>query len=357
MAQDGKYYWDSQDHNKIIKTIPKEESTFESLRDARNFKPSKLISDRSLAAATIQNPVSILNKKQRYECAKAYINNGIVRTVIDRSVYFIHGERTNFTIEPNEELTEGLDDVETRKLIDEVQQSPDVKELRRKVIRFNKRVQLHDACSKLLTSTFIDGRGALEVIRFANKEPRALKHLSSARIIEASVNETTGEFEGFIYEDNSTTQNRRNIPFTKLIPAFHDDNNVFDNSNYSGLSAVWPILSVAQVIDAINDEDLPEAVRQVWAKFGIMYAGTSKKSTLRKLKESLQSSTWLIHNEEGLKSEVHDLARDLMELPNVREACSKYISQCMSLPLFLLFEDTANFATANQVMQDYKAGQ
>jgi predicted ester cyclase len=160
-----------------------------------------------------------------------------------------------------------------------------------------------------------------------------------------------------MYEENGTINGKRKIPATDLVPAFHDDNNVFDNSYYSGISAVWPILSVAQTIDAINDEDLPESARQLHAKFGIMYAGTSNKSTLRKLKENLEASTWLIHNEAGLTADVHDLARDLMELPNVQQALAKYICQSMSLPLFLLFEDTANFATANQVMQVYKAGQ
>ena len=333
--QDSRFIFD--DNKRIVKdkTIQKD-ADFISVNRSAKLQPLE-INTRSLAAATIKNPVTILNKTQREQCAKVYINNGIVRTVIDRSVYFIHGERTNFTIEPNEELTEGLDDVEARKLIDELNNSEDVKALRKKIIRVNKRCELHDRSTKLLTSAFIDGRGALEVVRFPkgegdtgawNKfgEPRALKHLSSGRILEAQANETTGEFEGFLYEDNNTTNGQRIIKAEgKLIPAFHSDNNVLDNSYYSGLSAVWPILNVAHVIDAINDEDLPEAVRQVWAKFGIMYAGTSKKSTLTKLRDALAASTWLVHNEEGLTTEVHDLARDLMELPNVQQALSKFI--------------------------------
>ena len=43
-------------------------------------------------------------------------------------------------------------------------------------------------------------------------------------------------------------------------------------------------------------------------------------------------------------------------MTDVRTANGKYICQCMNLPLFLMYEDTANFATANQTMQVYKAG-
>jgi hypothetical protein len=50
------------------------------------------------------------------------------------------------------------------------------------------------------------------------------------------------------------------------------------------------------------------------------------------------------------------LGRDPHELTDVRIANGKYICQCMNLPLFLMYEDTANFATANQTMLVYKSG-
>jgi hypothetical protein len=49
-----------------------------------------------------------------------------------------------------------------------------------------------------------------------------------------------------------------------------------------------------------------------------------------------------------------DLARDPQELTDTVIALAKYMTQAMNLPLFLVFEDSANFATANQVMQAYK---
>ena len=337
----------------------------------RNYSTGREILAKSFAAATINKVKQVLTLDQLRACGISYINNGIVRTVVDKSVYFINGDRSGFVVEPNDELIEGATDQEQKKLQDaikndtaEFQGKPlRVKDLRRKLVRSNKRVEFNDRCQKLLTSTFTFGRNALEIVRFPKGgewnqfgEPMALKHLSSIRITDAQVNAQTASLEGLFYEPETAGVGTKLIKATDLIPAFHDDNNILDNTYYSGASAVWTILPVAQAIDAINDEDIPEATRQTHSKFGFIYAGTSKKSTLKKIRETIEASTWLVHNEEQLKAQVEDLARDLMELPNVREACAKYICMSTSLPLFLLFEDSANFATANQVMTAYKAG-
>jgi hypothetical protein len=335
----------------------------------RNLKHSKVF---SLAAATIQNLQSTLKLPQLQECGLAYINNGIVRSIIDRSVYFINPERTDFIVEPNAELITGLDNEEKKEIKQQIKddtltgedgQPLRIKDLTRKTVRANKRVMLKDRSDKLITSALVYSRGFLKIERFPKNEewpiygePLALKHLSSLRVKNVMANEKTGIFEGIEYDDGKSTGSGTKYRSDQLMPAFHDDNNILVDSNYSGLSAVWPVLEAANVIEAIIGEDMPEVTRQLHAKFGIMYGGTSKKSTLRKLKEELEASTWLVHNEPGLTAEVHDLARDPMELMSVVDSLSKYMCMSMNLPQFLLFEDTANFATANQVMQVYKAG-
>jgi len=122
------------------------------------------------------------------------------------------------------------------------------------------------------------------------------------------------------------------------------------------LSAVWPILEAANTIDVILAEDMPEVARQGWSKFGFLYAGTSKKSTINRLKEELEAGTFIVHNEQALTADVHDLSLDPMKLIQVIDGLSKHMSLSMNIPQFLLYENTANFATANQVMQCFKAG-
>ncbi len=346
--------------NKDIKV----ESSFQTVLPNRTFH-------KSLAAATTKNGLTpILSTSQLKQCGLAYINNPIIRTIVDRTTYFINPERTGFIIEPNDELTTGLDDEEIQKLEkqinDDTMVNPDtgqpleLKELRRKLTRINKRVKLHSNLEKLISSALVYGRSALEIIRFSDKdggEPRALRHLKSLRIQEILTDPTTGEFTGLKYDDGSaTSKGTKTVRADSIIPAFHDDNNILDNSDFSGASLVWPVLEAANVMDVILAEDMPEIARQMWAKTMIVYAGTSKRSTIRKLVEELESGTRLVHNEPDLKAEVQDMARDPMELMNVNDSLAKLMSIGMNLPQFLLFEDTANFATANQVMQCYKQG-
>jgi len=336
--------------------------------------------------AVVQNQVqTILDQSQLFQCALSYTNNGVVRGIIDRSVFFIQGERTDFTIVPNEELTVDSTDQEAAQIDQDIKndtltyqgKNVRINDLKRKTIRCNTRVKLHPRIETLLTNCLVYGRGGLEIVRFPTDklgivgdepddflgdwpiygEPRALVPLFTRRIVDVEVEKTTKEFQGFYYDDPFTNEGEtRYIKSTNLIAGFHGDNNLFDNTYYSGTSAIWPVLAVSQADDVINDEDMPESVRNLGAAFGFIYAGTNDKSKHAQIRKELENNTWLVHGLENFKAEVHDLARDLMQLPNVRNADAKYMCMCMNLPLFLMFEDTANFATANQVMQVYKSG-
>jgi hypothetical protein len=329
----------------------------------RKYAENRGIYWGSRTAASIKNLKPILTRSQLEQCATEYVNNGIVRTCVDRSAYMIQGDRSDFVIEANEEITATSSEQELRNIRKTLKEDPGLKDLRKKVIRCNKRVQLYDRTDKLLHSTILFGRNALGIVRFKTDqewptygEPQALQHLSSLRISDVSMNKQTYEFEGLLY-DYGRNMGERFLPAIDLIPAFWDDNNVQDNSNYSGTSAAWTVLSAAQSIDVILDEDIPESVRQVWAKFGIIYSGTSKKSLIGQIGEELLASTWFIHNQKDLVAQVLDLKNGLMDLPNMVVALAQYVCMSMSLPLFLMFENTANYATAQEVMQVYRNGQ
>ena len=158
--------------------------------------------------------------------------------------------------------------------------------------------------------------------------------------------------QSIVYDDGPA--NKKILTPQRMFFGVNEDNNMYDNTNFSGVSPVWTCLSTSQSNLVINDEDIPEATRQVAQKFGFLYTGTSKPAVTAQIREQLQNSTWLIHNQEKLKPEVYDLARDLTELPEVREFNSKYLAWSMMVPMFLIFEDTANFATAAQALQAWK---
>src|SRR4029078_7136163 len=153
-----------------------------------------------------------------------YIDNGIVRTVVDLTVWFILGEHTKFVIEPNQELLEGLDDAQIRKVQDRIAKSSSYKELRRKIVRINKRTKLHDRLTKFLTHAFIFGRAFLEIKRFdVNQdwpkygEPEALKPLTPLRVVDVNVDDDTYEFNGIIYNFGKRGQEKKPVKAIDLI--------------------------------------------------------------------------------------------------------------------------------------------
>lgn len=332
---------------------------------------------RVLSAANIQNVRTLLTTEQLKDCAEAYSNCGFLRSVIDKNIFFMTGERTKFLIEPNDELIFGRDDKEVREIEKDIQDNEKYKNLARDLIRLNKRVELHDRITKLLTNVWIFGRAFLEVERLKPDDPEskletiggtrvygepiALKPLTPFRIEKTLVDDKTYTFEGLIYNYGVNANKRtkgdngkKKIQPENLIAAWYDDNNVFDNTYFSGISPTWSVLSAAQTIEIALDKNIPEFLMAVAQGFGEIYTGTNKKSVSEDIKNTIQHSTWFIHNYDKLRMTAINLARNPEELTNIINGLSKYICQSMNLPMFLAFEDTTNFATANQVMQSYK---
>jgi hypothetical protein len=340
------------------------------------------IVSRAAAVVNDTSQTTVLNPEQLKQCGYAYINNGIVRGVVDRSVFFIQGERTKAVVEANDEQIEVSSDEEAKQLeediandtltIDSVELEDGttigggparIKELKRKLVRINKRVKLQTALEKGLNSALVFGRGFLEIVRIQSEdypvygEPVALKHLTTKNVTNVFFNRVTGVFEGIDYNTGDVIKPIKRIKAENLIPFFHDDNNILENTQGSGLSAVWPILSVSQSDDVINDEDIPEITKNTGGVLTIIKAETNDDNKLREIRDKINGKTQSVVGA-GMVEDILSvpLGRDPHELTDVRVANGKYICQCMNLPLFLMYEDTANFATANQTMQVYKAG-
>jgi hypothetical protein len=335
-------------------------------------------SRRTLSAATIQNVRTLLTTEQLKDCAEAYSNCGFLRSVIDKNIFFMIGERTRFMIEPNNELVEGRDDKEVREIEKEVADNPKYQALRTDLLRLNKRVELQDRLNKLLTGVWVFGRAFMQIERLKPDDPEsklstiggksriygepiALKPLTPFRIEKTLVDEKKYTFEGLLYNYGVNAnkkvagdKGKKIIKPENLMAAWYDDNNVFDNTYFSGISPTWSVLSAAQTIEIALDKNIPEFLMAVAQGFGNIYTGSNKKSVSEDIKETIQHSTWFIHNYKDLKMEAINLARNPEELTGIITGLSRYICQSLNLPIFLAFEDTTNFATANQVMQAYK---
>ena len=305
-------------------------------------------------------PRQILTRSQLMECMDSYTNDGIMRRCVNTLKMGIKGKRIKFVAEPNTELSEFLEEEELRLLNDQITKNDRVPELRRKQIRIDKRCKFNERMDTFLTSFFVLGRGLSGIVRYPRTEefpiygePKAIQPLNTIRITDIEVDPITYELKGVEYDFG--LQEKKIIRPSQMIFGVNDDSNLYDNTAYSGISPVWTCLSASQSNLVINDEDIPEATRQLAHKFGILNVGTNNPNVVAQFRDQLQMSSWLVHGQQGVSAEVHDLARDLTELPRVREYTAKYMTWSMLVPLFLIFEDTANFATANQAVQAWKA--
>lgn len=320
------------------------------------------ISRYNLIGSTINEPRSVLTRSQLLECADSYVNDGIVRRCINTLVQGVKGQRVKFVVEPNEEISEILKDEELQNLNDQTTTKDRVPELKRKQMRIDKRCKLNDRLDTFLKSFFIFGRAISGIVRYPAGvpefprygEPRAIQPLNSIRIENVDVDPVTYDLRGVEY-DFGTDKGKKMIRPLNMIFGVNDDNNLYDNTNYSGTSLVWTILSTSQSNVIINDEDIPESTKQLAHKFGFIYTGTNKKSVTESIRNQLEMSTWLVHNQQGLTAQVQDLARDLTELPHVRTMNAEYMTWSLMVPFFLIDNNASNFATANQALQAWKA--
>ena len=322
---------------------------------------------RGFAGASITNVKQILTNTQLKYCANEWINNGIIRQCLNKLVHHLLGQRTKFIVEPNAELTEFVEREKLSQLVTSIlgESGNRVPELQQRLIRVNKRCELHDNLVKLCKNSFLFGRNFLGIERFPISEsngwvrfgePKALKPMNSLRIVDVKVNEDTYAFEGFYYDYGIEGKRKRLIKPIDMLPLWNDDDNVLDMTYYSGTSLVWDCLSVAQSIDVMNDEDVPEYVKGLYAKLGECFVGTNSKAVIQAVRKELEDATMLVHGRKDLRMTAIDVASSLMDIMNGREASAKYIAWSMAIPLFIIFEDDSNFATANKAMQAFKVG-
>jgi len=320
------------------------------------------ISEYGLAASSDNTSKEIYKRNQLLQMAHEYHNNGTVRTMVNKRTDYILGNRTKWLVEANDIIpTEDLSP-EEQQALEEVMTGQEVKDLRRDVNRVNKKVQLHDKLTQLCINNFVFGRSLAGVDRKITPEfpklgePMHLKVLNTIRIKKVEVDEITGEFKGYRYDFGLLNKTDVFLPAEKLLPMWYNDSNIYDNTPYQGMSAIWTVLGMAQNNNFINDEDLPEACKTSWSPYGFVYVGDKNEESTAKLRKKVEDGTLLFHNQEKLRFDIADMRPDLKALWETRLNNMKAMCIDFGFPMFLLFEDTANFATANQVMQAYRAG-
>ena len=328
------------------------------------MNPQRLLEDKAISlygrtGNTVSQGHSILKRGQLLQCIDGYHNDGTLRVMVDKRTDFMLGNRPKYSVDPNEDVL--VDDL-TEQALEAIMKKSEVKELKLKINKINKRVWFHERLTSLVKQNFVIGRAAGGIERILNDdfpvfgEPMALKVLNPLRLKSPKINQRTWELEGIYYDFGEPDKSNVLIGANNLLPLWHNDHNLYDNTMYTGFSAIWPILSIAQANTYINDEDIPESAKSLWAKFGFVYVGDKNADSMSKFEKNAKVGTLFYHNNPMLDAKIFDMKQDIRELTDVRMANMKAMCINFGFPMFLLFEDSANFATAKEVMQGYKAG-
>ena len=318
------------------------------------------ISHYGLTGATVSENRPILKRGQLLQCIDGYHNDGTIRVMVDKRTDFMLGNRPKNSIDV---ILENLEeDNPSKQALEAVMKEAEAKELQKKIDRVNKICSFHERLTSLVKQNFVIGRSAGGIEREINEdfpffgEPIALKILNPLRLKSPKINSKTWDLEGIYYDFGEPDKSNVLIPSNNLLPLVHNDNNLYDNTLWTGMSAIWPILSIAQANSYINDEDIPESAKSMWAKFGFVYVGDKNADSMDKFEKNAKIGTLFYHNNPNLDAKIFDLKSDLRELTDVRMSNMKAMCINFGFPMFLLFEDSANFATAKEVMQGFKAG-
>jgi len=349
----------------ILDSLEQPEPWMKAVRTKRvdpNWLKLRNISEYGLAASADNTSKEIYKRNQYLQMAHEYHNNGTVRTMVNKRTDYILGNRTKWMIEANDIIPQEDMSPEEQQALETIMTGEEVKKLRRDINRVNKQVQLHDKLTQLVINNFVFGRSLGGIDRKITPdfpkigEPRHLKVLNTIRIKKVEVDENSGEFNGYRYDFGLKNKSDVFLPAIKLLPMWYNDSNIYDNTPYQGMSAIWSVLGMAQNNNFINDEDLPEACKTSWSPYGFVYVGDKSEETTAKLRKKVDDGTLLFHNQEKLRLDVANMSPNMKALWETRLANMKAMCIDFGFPMFLLFEDTANFATANQVMQAYRAG-
>ena len=232
-----------------------------------------------------------------------------------------------------------------------------------KVSKLLENINLYDRSIKLLATSMIFGRNGLMIAKDRTDKtftkfgkPTGLILLNPLQIKKAIITDNeTYKFGGFEYDWQVKDKTADIIGRDQLIPFFYDDFNIYKNTYYSGLTRLFSLVGISHGDQLINSYDIPEATQSVYTGNNWVYVGKESPILVTKFANSHQRGI-NYHDQPALHVEAAQASGKILEIVDTR--LMNYKSACMILgiPLFLLFEDEANFATAAIAMQSFING-
>ncbi len=302
---------------------------------------------KTSSISSLKDPYTQL-MKLRFE--DAWRADPTVRRAIDKKVQFVLGKHPKSVLDTRKEFT-AYDEMK-KKAFDDVVGNKTYQEMKSKFDQINQQVNLRGNLKSSLVQCKVLGRSVLFIEKDKEGYPAALKKLNCFKLGQVTADVGTWEFKSVEYNEfeapDNILQAEDILYFTNL------DYHVSPNTLYYGVSDIEPIAHCSESNRLIDEVDLKEINRSLWAAFGLINFQTKNDTEIANFLRSYRPGSWIGTNL-AVDVQVFKVEHELENLLKERDDNEKRMLRGLGLPTFMNgFEDVTNRATTLTIAQLWK---
>lgn len=300
---------------------------------------------RSASSVNLRDPYNS-QMKARFE--DAWRADPIIRETIERKVMFILGKRTKTALDIAEEFP--VEDLR-KKALEAVMSKQEYQKAKAAIDMTNRQVKFHQRLRATVVQCKVAGRSALFIEKFEGGRPADLKVLNAFKLGQVRIDEDTWRFKSVQYSDYAS---KEDLLAEDLLYFTNLDYHVSPNTLHYGYSEIEGVAHISECNRMIDEMDLKEINRSLWAGFGLIKFKTKNDAEMESFISKFDPAIWTAINQD-VDIEVHQIAHDLEKLVSERTENDKRIIRALGVPLFLMgYEDVPTRATAHEVLLGWR---
>jgi hypothetical protein len=300
---------------------------------------------RAASSVNLRDPYTS-QMKARFE--DAWRADPIIRETIERKVMFILGKRTKTSLDIAEEFPA---EEQRKKAVEAVMSNQEYQKAKAAIDETNRRVKFHQRLRAAIVQCKVAGRSALFIEKFEGGRPADLKVLNSFKLGQVKIDEDTWHFKSVQYSDYAS---KEDLMAEDLLYFTNLDYHVSPNTLHYGYSEIEGVAHVSECNRMIDEMDLKEINRSLWAGFGLIRFKTKNEAEMEAFISKFDPAIWTAINQD-VDIEVRQIAHDLEKLVMERTENDKRIIRALGVPLFLMgYEDIPTRATAHEVLLGWR---
>lgn len=224
----------------------------------------------------------------------------------------------------------------------------ELREMHRLLADISKKVKFHERVKAALTQTYVYGRAALLMETDQQGLPSELKLLNPKKLETVYVDPNTWKMMAVDYADRPKEEP---LLAEEMIYFANQDFHISPDTLYYGLSKVEPVVHTSETNQLLDEIDLKEGARSMWAGSGVIkFPPDTADELVEEFVENFYPGTWNATSQ-NVQLDVYNLRMDYISLVHAREQNDRRIIRGLGVPQFLVgFENISNRATAEEVM-------